>query len=115
VLAATLFNSNGLIAMDFSPMTGIAINQSSTAGLAVVVLVSIGWLWLTQFIQLMLMSEHDFPGRNDRFIWSMVFIFLCPLAPFAFWGWKSAFSRQIDAENELAMQRKTARATAIST
>ena len=45
-----------------------------------------GWFWLTQFIQLMLMSELDFPGRHDKILWTFAFLIVVPLAPFAFWG-----------------------------
>ncbi len=55
-------------------------------------------VWVYQFVQLMLLSEADFPGRYDKCLWTAAFIVAAGLAPFAFLGWKSAYKAMLDAE-----------------
>jgi hypothetical protein len=57
----------------------------------VIVIVALLPLWGYQFIQLMLLSDSDFPGKYDKLAWAAVFTFLFPLAPFAFMYWKQAY------------------------
>jgi hypothetical protein len=45
------------------------------------------WVW--QFVQLMMLEDRLFPGRFDKLVWGMVFVFLCPVAPVAFLVWKN--------------------------
>lgn len=47
------------------------------------------YLWITQFVQLMVFSDSDFPGRNDKILWVIIYIVFSPLAPFLFMWWKS--------------------------
>lgn len=54
--------------------------------------------WIYQFVQLMLLSEVDFPGRYDKCLWTGAFIFACLLAPFAFFGWKFAYRAMLAAQ-----------------
>jgi hypothetical protein len=58
----------------------------SGAGLFLIAIV-----WIYQFIQLMLLSERDFPGGRDKVLWAAAFIVMFPLAPFAFIFWKTAY------------------------
>jgi|GEM_PF-5714296 len=58
------------------------------------------WFWLTQFIQLMLMAENDFPRRNHKWIWAAAFFVVFFVAPFAFFGWKLVNFNRIDKVNE---------------
>ena len=48
-------------------------------------------VWFCQLVQLMLFSDEDFPGKNDKLIWCLIFILLSPIAPFAFMWWKTAY------------------------
>jgi hypothetical protein len=51
----------------------------------------VGLVWIYQFIQLMLLSEGDFPARHDKIVWATAFIVIFPFAPFAFIFWKRAY------------------------
>ena len=44
--------------------------------------------WIFQFVQLMALSDYDFPGRYDKALWVAAFIFTNVLAAAAFWFWK---------------------------
>ncbi len=54
----------------------------------VALLFLIFWWW--QFIQLMMLSDSDFPGRYDKPLWAVLFIVAFAIAPFLFIHWKSA-------------------------
>jgi hypothetical protein len=47
--------------------------------------------WLYQFVQLMLLSDRDFPGTYDKILWVLAFVLVFFVAPFAFFFWKKAF------------------------
>jgi len=47
--------------------------------------------WLREFVQLMLLSDDDLPGRYDKVAWALAFAFLPFLAPFAFSAWKKGY------------------------
>ena len=55
------------------------------------VFIAVGVIWVYQFIQLMLLSESDFPGKHDRYLWAAAFIVASPFAPIAFYAWKIAY------------------------
>lgn len=67
---------------------------------AVLALLLLAAVWLVQFVQLMLLSDSDLPGRYDKVLWAAAFIFVFPLAPFAFLFWKRAYLSMRDAERE---------------
>ena len=46
--------------------------------------------WCFQLTFLMLMEPDLFPGPHDKALWVAVFIFVAPLAPFAFHFWRQA-------------------------
>jgi hypothetical protein len=46
--------------------------------------------WGYQFVQLMLMTDEELPGRYDKLIWGVVFVATLPLAPFVFLFWRGA-------------------------
>lgn len=46
--------------------------------------------WLAQLIHLMNRRDDFFPGHNDKLIWAALFVFIAPLAPFAYFFWKVA-------------------------
>jgi hypothetical protein len=46
--------------------------------------VAIAVFWVFQFVQLMLLSDEDFPGRYDKPLWVAAFILVSFVAPFAF-------------------------------
>ena len=54
--------------------------------------------WVCQFVQLMLLSDADFPGRYDRYIWIAAFFLFFLLVPFAFYGWKFAYKAMLAAK-----------------
>jgi hypothetical protein len=55
-------------------------------------------LWLYQFIDLMLMSDEEFPGRSDKALWVVVFLALFVMvAPIAFGLWKDRNRRRLRA------------------
>jgi hypothetical protein len=45
----------------------------------------------------MLFAEAELPGKYDKCLWTAVFIFVFPLAPFAFLGWKHAYKAMLAA------------------
>jgi hypothetical protein len=49
--------------------------------------VAIAVFWVFQFVQLMLLSDEDFPGRYDKPLWVAAFILVSFVAPFAFYLW----------------------------
>jgi hypothetical protein len=56
------------------------------------------FFWTYQFIQLMLFSDADFPGKHDKCLWTAAFIFALFLAPFAFFGWKYAYKAMLSSK-----------------
>lgn len=68
------------------------------AAVLIVVVLVVCIVWVYQFVQLMMLSEADFPGRYDKCLWTAAFIVAAGLAPFAFLGWKSAYKAMLAAE-----------------
>ena len=66
----------------------------------VVVAIAIGIFWVFQFVQVMCLSDDDFPGRYDKILWVAAFIFIAWFAPFAFLYWKSTYLAMRKAESE---------------
>ena len=61
-------------------------------GLGVLVLsMAYFYLWISQLVQLMIFSDKDFPGRSDKTLWLIIYIFFAPIAPFIFMWWKKAY------------------------
>ncbi len=58
--------------------------------------------WCYQFIELMLLSESDFPGKYDKILWAAVFFLLFFIAPIVFVGWKNAYLAMRAAESRMA-------------
>ncbi len=56
--------------------------------------------WCYQFIQLMLLSESDFPGEHDKILWVVAFVFLFFLAPFAFHAWKTTYESMLSTQSK---------------
>jgi hypothetical protein len=67
--------------------------------LATVVILGICIFWVYQFVQLMLLSEANFPSKYDKCLWTAVFIVAFPLAPFAFFGWKFAYRAMLASQS----------------
>lgn len=57
--------------------------------LLVVLVFAVVWGW--QFIQLMVLADTDFPGRYDKPLWVAAFVFVIPVAPFAFMYWRQTY------------------------
>ena len=49
------------------------------------------YLWITQLVQLMVFRDNDFPGRNDKTLWLIIYIAFIPLSPFILMWWKSVY------------------------
>jgi hypothetical protein len=78
--------------LGFLDLNGVAIG-------VIALLLLIVWWW--QFIQLMMFSDSDFPGRYDKPLWAVLFIVACVIAPFLFMHWKSAYlTMRADTRNE---------------
>lgn len=56
------------------------------------------WVW--QFILLMLSRDDEFPGRNDKLIWVVVFLLLVPLAPLAYYFFRQALTVRQAVQDE---------------
>ncbi len=82
--------------MNLMPLAALELSVGFSVWLLLPLIVLLGWFWVTQFIQLMLMAENDFPGRQDKQIWGAAFVILFIFAPFAFWGWKTAYIDRLD-------------------
>jgi len=54
------------------------------------IFLALAWLWIKQFVWLMMLEDKSFPGKYDKLIWGAAFVFLFVLAPFAFILWRSA-------------------------
>ena len=69
------------------------LGESGTTGIAFVVVIIaalvLAIFWVYQFVQLMLLEDRWFSGRYDKPLWVGVFVFIFPLAPFAFLMWKA--------------------------
>ena len=47
--------------------------------------------WGKGFIQLMLLPDDCFPGKNDKLVWGLAFVFLFPVTPTVFYYWQQAY------------------------
>ncbi len=56
--------------------------------------------WVYQFVELMLFTDADFPGKYDKCLWTAAFIFAFVLAPFALLGWKYAYKAMLAARTK---------------
>jgi hypothetical protein len=63
--------------------------------LPLVLIFGIGIFWVYQFVQLMLLSESDFPGKYDKCLWTAAFILIFFFTPFAFFAWKYAYKAML--------------------
>lgn len=72
--------------------------------LSTVVVLCFLFFWIYQFVELMLLSDADFPGTYDKCLWTAAFIALFVVTPFAFLGWKYAY-RAMAAEKAEARRQ----------
>ena len=54
--------------------------------------------WVLQFVQLMTLSDYDFPGRHDKALWVAAFLLASVLAAAAFWFWKQVMQSVRDQQ-----------------
>ena len=54
--------------------------------------------WVYQFVQLMLRSDADFPGKYDKCLWTVAFIFAFLIAPITFVCWRVAYKAMLVAQ-----------------
>lgn len=98
--------------MDFTRVGIVVERMVSQSGLSFrmwgLIVGVLCWFWITQFIQLMIMSEYDFPGHRDKWLWGIAFFVLPFVAPFAFCGWKLVQSEQasFDQDRESRFKKK---------
>lgn len=74
-------------------------------GVWAVIALILAAIWCYQFIELMLLSDTDFPGRYDKILWALTFMALPPLAPFAFSFWMRAYLVVRRAEKETSEKK----------
>jgi hypothetical protein len=67
-------------------------------------LLILGVFWVYQFVQLMRLSETDFPGKYDKGLWTAAFVLAFPAAPFAFLGWRHAYRAMLTEETEAGVK-----------
>jgi hypothetical protein len=77
------------------------LTSPDTSKWIITVLVVFVLIWAYQFIQLMLMSDEEFPGRSDKITWSLVFVIMMPLAPFVFLFWRGAYKEKVRRRNSV--------------
>lgn len=65
----------------------------------------IALVWIYQFIQLMLLSDADFPGKHDKILWAAAFVLVFPIAPFAFLWWKAAYRSMLENDRPMDDRR----------
>jgi len=79
---------------------GLLAEINPTVIIVIIALVFLAF-WARQFIQLMMFSDSDFPGRYDKRFWAVLFIVASVIAPFLFIYWKSAYlAMRADARKE---------------
>ncbi len=59
--------------------------------LPIVLLIAFLIFWGHEFVELMLLSDSDFPGKYDKILWVLAFLVMFFVAPFAFVFWKQAY------------------------
>ena len=59
-----------------------------------------GVFWAFQFVQLMALSQEDFPSRNDKLLWLIAFVVANVFAALAFWHWRRVMLEMRAAERE---------------
>jgi len=64
--------------------------------------VLIAIIWIYQFVQLMLLSDPDFPGKYDKILWVVAFCVAIPVAPFAFLWWKSTYRSMLQEQGAIS-------------
>jgi hypothetical protein len=66
---------------------------------SLLVFLCLGAYWCYQFIQLMMLSDSEFPGEYDKVLWVVAFVFMCPFTPFAFHAWKTAYDSMVSTRD----------------
>lgn len=61
--------------------------------------------WFRRFITLMLLTDDCFPGKHDKLIWGLAFVFLFPIAPVTFFYWQKTYLEVQDAEAKASIPR----------
>jgi hypothetical protein len=62
--------------------------------------IALSIFWAYKFIELMLLSEADFPAKYDKHLWTAAFLLAFFVAPFAFLCWKRAYKAVRDTQAE---------------
>jgi hypothetical protein len=56
------------------------------------------YIWIKQFVFLMMLDDSSLPGKYDKPVWGTAFIFLFPIAPFAFMLFKFSYLSLVDQQ-----------------
>ena len=56
--------------------------------------------WFRRFISLMLLPYVCFPGRYDKLIWGLAFVFLFFVTPVTFYYWQKTYLQVKSAETD---------------
>jgi hypothetical protein len=86
---ALAFAAAGLALALLFPMIGALLVLALIGGVA--------WGWLSEFAILMRTPPSAFPGRHDRWLWSVVMIVFAPVAWLAFRMYRQGESRGASA------------------
>ncbi len=65
--------------------------DGGSAIMILIVLAIFFYEWFRRFIALMLLSDDCFPGRYDKLIWGLAFVFLFFVAPITFYYWQRTY------------------------
>lgn len=71
---------------------------ANALGVYIVICMLVLPFWVYQFIQLMLLSDDDFPGKHDKILWAATFMVAFVAGPLAFRHWKTAYRMMRDEE-----------------
>jgi hypothetical protein len=65
--------------------------MTDTTIISLVVFIVLAVFWCRQFVELMLLSDADFPGKHDKILWVFAFLVGFLVVPFAFVFWKQGY------------------------
>lgn len=77
--------------------------------LTVILLILLAIFWIIMFANMMTFADRDLPGKNDKILWTIVFILLPFLAPFGFWAFKHSYRARLEAERNIKKLKKVMR------
>lgn len=76
--------------------------------LLLLVCIAVIAMWVVMFATLMLLTDAQLPGRYDKPLWVAAFLLAAPLAPFAFWVFKSGYEIELETAHIRSRERDAA-------